>query len=132
MRISYPKSIFKMIRIMAVTVLLILAGVLLLSVTAHGRDRDTLREQKEYYKTIEQEYIKDMRTFLADQGYADSGITMNRIIEADGSLQYVVTIYHRRIEQLAPEGREQLLSRCGEIEFPDKECIFNHKFLEIS
>lgn len=132
MRISYKKSILKMIRIMAVTVLLVLAGVLLVSMTALGRDRDVLREQKEYYKAIEQEYIKDMQIFLADQGYEDSGITMNRVIEADGSLQYVVTIHHRRIEQLDLEGREQLLAKCREIEFPDKECSFYHQFLETS
>lgn len=130
MEIICKKSIFKFIRITAVTVLLILAGVMLLSVAVLGRDQEALKDQKEYYKVMEQQYIKDMWTFLADQGYEDSGVTMNRVIEADGSLQYVVTIHHRRIEQLDPEGREQLLSKCREIEFPDKECIFYHKFLE--
>lgn len=103
-----------------------------MSLTALGGERETFREQKEYYKALEQEYIRDMRDFLTGQGYADSGITMNRVIEEDGSLQYVVTIHHSRISQLDPEGREQLLTKCESIEFQDKECGLCHKFLEDS
>lgn len=132
MGISYRKAVFKIACITASAVLLIIAGGMFLSLTALGREREAFREQKEYYKALEQEYIKDMRDFLAGQGYADSGVTMNRVIEEDGSLQYIVTIHHSRISQLGPKAREQLLTQCKAIEFQDKECGFCHKFLEDS
>ncbi len=138
MKIFCRRLVFKWVCNMAATIALMLAGGMFLSMTVLGKDtifhknREVFREQKEYYKSLEQEYMKDMQNFLASQGYADSGVTMNRVIEEDGSLQYIVTIYHKGIVQLDVTGRGQLLSKCERIEFADKECSFCHKILEVS
>lgn len=116
----------------AITVLLVMIGTLFLSMAVLSQSREAVREQREYYKALEQEYVKRMSEFLEEQGYANSGITMNRVIEEDGALQYTVTIHHRRIEQLDDMQREELLSKCQEIEFPEQDCSFCHKFLETS
>lgn len=132
MRIFDKKSIWKLLGIAAVTVLLVMIGTLFLSMAVLSQSREAVREQKEYYKALEQEYIKRMRDFLEEQGYTNSGITMNRVIEEDGTLQYTVTIHHRRIEQLDDRRREELLSKCQEIKFPEQDCSFCHKFLDAS
>lgn len=132
MRIFGKRSIWRLVGIAAITVLLVMIGTLFLSMAVLSQSREAVRQQKEYYKTLEQEYVKRMSEFLKEQGYANSGITMNRMIEEDGTLRYTVTIHHRRIEQLDDIQRRELLSKCQEIEFPEQDCSFYHKFLETS
>ena len=132
MRIFDKRSIWRLVGMAAITVFLVMIGTLFLSMAVLSQSREAVREQKEYYKTLEQEYVKRMSEFLEEQGYANSGITMNRVIEEDGTLQYTVTIHHRRIEQLDDIQRGELLSKCQEIEFPEQDCSFCHKFLETS
>lgn len=132
MRIFDKRLIKKLLELTAITVSLVMIGTLFLSVAVFSQSRESAREQKEYYEVLEQEYVKRMREFLEEQGYADSGVTMNRVIEADGTLEYIVTIHHRRIEQLDDGRRSELLSKCQEIEFPEQDCSFCHKFLDTS
>lgn len=132
MRIFDKRLIRRLVGMTAITVLLVMIGTLFLSMAVLSQNREAVRQQKEYYKVLEQEYVKRMSEFLEEQGYANSGITMNRVIEEDGTLQYTVTIHHRRIEQLDDIQRGELLSKCQEIEFPEQDCSFCHKFLETS
>lgn len=132
MRIFDKRLIWRLVGMTAITVLLVMIGTLFLSMAVLSQSREAVREQREYYKALEQEYVKRMSEFLEEQGYANSGITMNRVIEEDGTLQYTVTIHHRRIEQLDDIQREELLSKCQEIEFQEQDCSFCHKFLETS
>ena len=132
MRIFDKRSIWKFLGMAGITVLLVMIGTLFLSMAVLSQSREAVREQKEYYKVLEQEYVKRMREFLDEQGYADSGVTMNRIIEEDGTLEYTVIIHHRRIDQLDDGQRGELLSKCQEIEFPEQDCSFCHKFLDTS
>lgn len=132
MRILDKRLIRKFLEMAVITVLLVMIGTLFLSMAVHSQNRESVREQKEYYRVLEQEYVKRMREFLEEQGYADSGVTMNRVIEEDGTLKYIVTIHHRRIEQLDEGQRGALLSKCREIEFPEQDCSFCHKFLDTS
>lgn len=132
MRIFDKRSIWRPVGMAAITVLLVMIGTLFLSMAVLSQSRDAAREQKEYYKVLEQEYVKRMRDFLEEQGYTDSGVTMNRVIEEDGTLRYIVTIHHRRIKQLDDSQRGELLSKCQEVEFPEQDCSFCHKFLDAS
>lgn len=126
------KRIFRLLGMAGITALLMMAGVLLLSMAALSQGRKSAREQKEYYKAMEQEYMEQMRSLLEEEGYLNSGITMNRVIDEDESLSYVVTIHHKGISGLDDRQRQELLSKCEEIEFPDRDCSFCHRFLETS
>lgn len=124
------KRINKMIRTIVFTALLILIAAFGISGTVLSQKDGMSKEMQEYYRTVEKEYVKELRTYLAQQGYSDSGVTMNRIINEDGSRDYVVTIRHRRIEGLEDTEKEALLASCKEIAFPVEDCGFYHKFLE--
>lgn len=115
---------------MIATVFLVLICAFAISGTVFSQSRETAREQKEYYKMLEHEYVEKVRTFLAEQGYASSGITMNRIIDQDGSVEYTVTIHHRRISDLDAEQQEVLLEECREIQFPVEDCSIYYELLE--
>lgn len=126
------RSICRLLSRGAVTILLLVIGVLFLSMAVHSQSEKSMKEQKEYYKALEQEYVGELRNLLEEQGYSNSGITMNRVIEEDGTMRYIVTIHHGRIKHLNDKEKAELLSRCGEVEFPEQDCSFFHKFLETS
>ncbi|MCM1127601.1 MAG: hypothetical protein NC429_14170 [Lachnospiraceae bacterium] len=132
MRTFYGRSIRRLLSRGAITILLVVIGALFLSMAAHSQSEKLVKEQKEYYKTLEQEYVEALRNLLEEQGYSNSGITMNRVIEEDGTTQYIVTIHHGRIEHLDDKEKSDLLSKCEEVEFPERDCSFYHKFLETS
>ena len=83
------KRINKMIRTTIFTALLILIAAFGISGTVLSQKDGMSKEMQEYYRTVEQEYVKELRTYLTQQGYSDSGVTMNRIINEDGTIQYV-------------------------------------------
>lgn len=132
MRTIVKRQIWRMVLMVLTTVLLVLISAFAVSGTVLSQSYNSTREQKEYYKALEHEYIDSMRDFLEDQGYVNSGITMNRIIEEDGSMVYTVTIHHRRILALEPAQRNELALNCGEIKFPIEDCSLCYTFLETS
>ncbi|MDO4304902.1 MAG: hypothetical protein Q4D94_13425 [Bacillota bacterium] len=112
------------------TLLLVLICAFAISGTVLSQSREVAKEQKEYYKMLEHEYVKEIQTFLKDQGYAASGVTMNRIIDENGSIEYRVTIHHRRILDLDMEQREKLLTKCRDVKFPVEGCSVFYELLE--
>ncbi len=124
------KTIQRIIWWMTATVLLILICAFAISGTVLSQSREAAKEQHEYYRMLEDEYVKEMRAFLEEQGYAFSGVTMNRVIYEDGSIEYKVMIHHRRISDLDAEQKEALLASCREIKFPVEGCSFRYEFLE--
>ncbi len=113
-----------------VTMLLILIIAFCICGTAFGQSRGRNQAQERYYRALEQEYVKEIRKLLAERGYCNSGVTMNRVVQEDGSRQYTITIHHRRITQLDEEQQEELLGECRMIDFPVEDCTFCHEFLE--
>lgn len=113
-----------------VTVLLILIIAFGICGTAFCQVRGRNQEKEEYYRGLEQEYVEEIRGLLEEKGYCNSGVTMNRVLQEDGSRQYFVTIHHRRIMKLDANQRKELLSECRAIEFPVENCNFCHEFLE--
>lgn len=126
------KHILNWVFMLAVTVLLVFISALAISGTVLSQSRQASKEQKEYHQALEEEYVEEVRAYLEKQGYANSGVTINRIIENDGSVEYTVTIHHRRILALESAKREALALECGKIEFPMEDCSLCYTFLETS
>lgn len=112
------------------TLLLLLLCIFCISGTVISQEKGKSKVEEKYYHQMEQAYVKEIRAFLNERGYKNSGVSMTYILEEDGSRDYTVTIHHKRIEKLGEEGREKLLEECRQIEFPAEDCGFCHKFLE--
>lgn len=112
-----------------VTAVLIFVIAFCICSTVFGRDRGRSREEEQYYSTLEQAYVSEIRDLLEERGYRNSGVTMNRVLQEDGSRQYTVTIHHRRIMKLDLNQQKELLDACGRIDFPVENCNFCYKFL---
>lgn len=109
---------------------LILVTAFCVSGTVQSQSRHAAEEEERYYKEMEEIYVSEIRAFLADAGYRDSGIMMTKIIDEEGGRDYTVTIHHDKFDKLSCKEKKELLDACGRIGFPDRECGFCHKFLE--
>lgn len=112
------------------TMILVLTIALFISITAVSRDKNDRRAETEYYRAMEQEYVRQVRGFLQEKGYANSGVTMTEVVDEEGNRAYTVTIHHGKIKTLSEAERQMLLAGCGELQFADADKHISHKFLE--
>ena len=64
---------------------LVLAAVSLFAGTAMGQDSLSAQEIEAYYQEKERALVAQAREFLNKEGFADSGVMLTRILDADGS-----------------------------------------------
>lgn len=119
-----------MLRTVIVSVCLILITAFCISGTVMSREKRADGADSEYYRELGSIYVEEMREFLKEQGYADSGVTVISVEDESGARSYMVTIHHGRIDRLTQEEKEELLKECRTVAFPDGACSVFHKFLE--
>lgn len=113
----------------AVTILLVLIAAFFCVGTVMSRTDLDARELEEYYLAKEQELTREIREVLEEKGFENSGVTVTRVVETDGSRLYTVTVHHGRIDDMCDEEREKLLEELKGINFEDERCSFFHQFL---
>ena len=98
-----------------VTVVLILIIVLCVGGTARSESRD--EAQRVENRVQEQQLLMDVRQYLKDNGYTNSGVTLTYVTDADGDPEYTFTIHHKRINDMSEEERaalsEELMQACN-------------------
>lgn len=114
-----------------ISVILVLVAAFCISGTVFSQGRNRRIMEEKYYRDMEQTYLKEVRAFLEEEGYKNSGVTMTKVIEADGSRSYTVTIHHERIDRLPESDKQSLLANCSNISFPIEECTFSHILLNV-
>ncbi|MBQ8596502.1 MAG: hypothetical protein IJ409_10545 [Lachnospiraceae bacterium] len=112
------------------TVILVFISAFCISGTVISQERGKSKVEEKYYRQAEQAYVKEVRSFLNEQGYKNSGVTMTYILAEDGSREYTVTIHHKKINALDESGKYRLMEACRQIVFPVEDCSFFHEFLE--
>lgn len=118
------------LRTVITSVCLVMITAFCISGTVMSREQRTEEAESEYYRELGSIYAEEMRDFLKGQGYADSGVTVTSVEEEGGARSYTVTIHHGRIDRLTQEEKEELLTECSMVTFPDRACNVYHKFLE--
>ena len=98
-----------------ITVLLILIIVLCVGGTARSESRDGA--QRVENRVQEQQLLMDVRQYLKNNGYTNSGVTLTYVTDADGDPEYTFTIHHKRINDMSEEEREafsaELMQACN-------------------
>ncbi len=113
----------------AVTVLLVLLITGLCVETVKCRNDVSVQEMELFYAEKEQELVHEAKALLRAEGYENSGVMLTRVVEADGSRQYTLTVHHGRINRLNEAERRELLEKLGGINFGDEEITIFHEFL---
>ena len=112
------------------TVCLILAAAFLAVGTVKSQSSLQMRELEQYYLERERELLKATRAYLEEEGYENSGVTLTRVVEENGTRSYTVTIHHAKIDWMDSGAREELKKALSRLTFSDGNCSFSHEFLE--
>lgn len=98
-----------------VTFSLILIIVLCAGGTVRSESRDGA--QRIENRVQEQQLLTDVRQYLKNNGYTNSGVTLTYVTDAEGSPEYIFTIHHKRINDMSEEERaalsEELMQACN-------------------
>lgn len=94
---------------------MILIIVLCVGGTARSESRD--EAQRVENRVQEQQLLTDVRQYLKNNGYTNSGVTLTYVTDADGDPEYTFTIHHKRINDMSEEEREafsaELMQACN-------------------
>lgn len=104
----------------AATILLALVTAFCLAGTAAVRAASDRAELEECYRRQEEQTVSRARELLREQGLADSGVMLTRVVEPDGSREYVLTVHHGGIGRLTEPERDALSARLAELSFQDE------------
>ena len=112
-----------------VTVLFVMISAFCISQTVSGKEDAEAKEQEAFYREQENKLLADTRAFLNQEGYYNSGVTLTRVVDSDGSREYTITIHHSRIDRMDDFEKQELKNALEELVFVSKGCSFCHTFL---
>lgn len=113
----------------AATVLLVLIAAFSFAGTAVCRAESCREDLENHYMTLERQLVQDTRDYLELRGFSHSGVMLNRVVDADGSREYTVTIHHRAIDRMPEQERMELAAALGELAFELEDGSFGYEFL---
>lgn len=103
--------------------------IFMTTMTVRSQSNIEVAEMERYYRDLETEMVREVRGLLNDKGYDNSGVSLTRVVEEDGSREYTLTVHHRKITQLSDEDKEALKLQLQECNFKAENCSFNQEFL---
>ena len=90
------------------TICIVVLVMSVCGIKANGRTRNNIGETTARYREIEQEYSGSIKNKLEDMGYYNAGVNMTKIVNEDGSINYVVEVHHSKIDLLSEYQRNEL------------------------
>ncbi len=113
----------------AATVILVLVAALAFAESASSRTDFDREELERYYMEKEKQLGEDVREYLNENGFRNSGVTVTHAVDSDGRREYTVTVHHGRIDAMTQAERESLAGKLALLDFADAQCTFKHGFL---
>lgn len=101
-------------------------------ITASARLKMERTELLAYLQEQERILTGEVREFLEERGYHNSGVMLTRTEFADGTMEYKLTVHHGRIDKLGEAEKKELLAQLGGFTFPMDQCRFVPVFLDSS
>ncbi len=122
------KRIVKNLLFYGATILLVLVTAFCVTGTVISQSNIGEKEKEAFYQEKEKQLVKEIRDFLKKEGYADSGVMLTRVVDAEGNRSYTMTIHHARIDRMEPQERECLERELVSLGFASEGCTFSCKF----
>ena len=128
-RNAYRERLVNEILVILFTIILILGISFFVCGTVVSQSDDGVTVDEQYYQVLEKEYVKEIRGYLAEQGYENSGVNLTMMTDYDGNRSYIVEVYHKGICKLTEEEQEALFAAVEELEFDVVGCSFEVSLL---
>lgn len=113
----------------AAALVLAMAAAMCIAGGIESQAADTQRAREAYYVQLEREYIGRVWEFMEEQGYQNSGVMLNRVVDSDGQRSYKVLVHHGALEKLEEEAREEVLREIEALGFQAADCNFTAQLL---
>lgn len=113
-------------RFVVTTVLLVLITAFLITGTVKSQSRDEAKANEKYYLPLEREYVRTIREYLNEAGFANSGVMLTRTVWEDGGREYFITVHNSRFSGLTKEEKAALADQLEEKSFDEANCSFTH------
>ena len=94
------KSTAKNITFIMTTILLILISTFFVTKTVQGQSDKELAAREGYYLVLEKEYVSEIREYLDEQGFTNSGVTLTRVVDVQGCRAYQIMLHHKYLSSL--------------------------------
>lgn len=100
------------------TVILVILISLLFKGTVHSMPKSMQTDSMEkYYVSLEKEYVSNVKMRLADAGYPNAGVMLTKVVSADGSREYTLSINHKKLSA-NETGNTRVEDIVGTVELP--------------
>ena len=119
----------KNITFIITTVFLVLCSAFFITKTVQGQSKTDVAAQERYYMVLEQEYVSNVRTYLNEQGFTNSGVTLTRVVDAQGIREYQVVLHHRYLEKISDNELQLIFEAVKALAFQEEGCNFQINLL---
>lgn len=116
-------------RFVIMTVCLVFVNTFFITGTVFCQSEPSDKELENYYQAKEHELVKETRSYLNQEGFRNSGVTLTKVINEDGCREYTVTVHHEKIDKMDNQSRENLREELATLVFATDNCYFSHEFL---
>lgn len=86
-------------------------------------------EKEQYYDIVEEKFLEVLREELEEKGFYNTGITMTKVLEEDGSRKYSTEIHNKSITYLNEQEKEELKEDLMELAFSDENSSMEYEFI---
>lgn len=128
-RKAYREKLAKEVLFVVFTIMLILVISFFVTGTVVSQADGAIAVDEQYYQVLEKEYVKEIREFLAQQGYENSGVNLTMMTDAEGNRSYSVEVYHKGICKLTEEEQTELFVAVEALAFDVVGCKFEVSLL---
>lgn len=128
-RKTYKENLVKEVLFGIFTVALVIGIWFFVSGTVVSQGDGCITVDEQYYQVLEKEYVKEIRGFLAEQGYENSGVSLTMVADREGNRSYSVEVYHKGICKLTQEEQEKLFAEVEAMAFDVVGCRFEVRLL---
>lgn len=75
---------------------LVLGVTMTVKVSAAGKEQSRSKNRQ----AVEEEYLEEVKLILLEKGCKNSGVMLNYVTDAEGNLEYTLTLHHARLEKM--------------------------------
>lgn len=128
-RRTYKEKLWKEV-LFGIFTLVLMGGIwFFVSGTVVSQADGCITVDEQYYQVLEKEYVKEIRGFLTEQGYENSGVNLTMVEDEDGNRSYSVEVYHKGICKLSEQTQEELFAQIEAMAFEVVGCRFEVSLL---
>ncbi len=114
-----------------ITMVLIVITAFCITGTVKSQSSENVKIDAEYYEQMEKGYVREIRNYLSETGYENSGVMLTYVSTGGNARKYTVTIHNEKINKLSESEKAVIRNEILGMAFEVPGCTFFQEFLSI-